>query len=436
MPVERQIKEVTHTMKYGLLGEKLSHSYSPELHALLGQKDYTLFEVAPEELESFMKTADFDGINVTVPYKKAVIPYLDSLSEEAKTAGSVNVIVKKEDGTLFGDNTDTAGFDAMLRFHNVKPEHKKVLILGSGGAAGAVRTVMERKGAECITVSRTGEVNYENVVLLHADADIIVNATPVGMYPENGKCPIDISPFENLFCVIDLIYNPERTVLVLSAEDRGIKAFGGMYMLAAQAALAEKIFTGREYGEKEIFRAYNTLRNKVRNIVFIGMPGSGKTVIGRRLAHILHRPFADVDSIIEASEGRSIPDILEKDGEEDFRRMETEYTAKTCQEKGQVISTGGGVVTREENRNLLRMNSVVIYLIRPTKSLTLRGRPISNSCPIEELAQERIPLYKKWADVKILNGGINPTIGEIIRFMHLKPAQTKERNGKNENPHN
>lgn len=409
-------------MKYGLLGEKLPHSYSPDIHRIFGCPDYALFEVGEENLPAFFAEGDFDGLNVTVPYKKAVLPYLSSLSDAAEEAGSVNVIVKRPDGTLFGDNTDAAGFDALLRFAGIDPAGKKVLVLGSGGAAGAVRSVLSQKRtSDTVTVSRTGEVNYENVYSLHSDAQIIINATPVGMYPDNGKSPIDIAPFKNLSAVVDLIYNPDKTALILSAEDRGIKAVGGLYMLVYQAALTEEIFRGIRIDRREISGAYTNIRSSKRNIVLIGMPGSGKTVITKRLSAILHREAADIDKIIEKREGRTIPEIFETDGEECFRRLETAVTAEVCRESGLIISTGGGVVTREENRNHLRENSLIIYLIRSTSALTVRNRPISNSVPLEELAAKRIPLYKEWSDVQLLNSEINATVGEIIRFLRLKP---------------
>lgn len=409
-------------MKYGLLGEKLPHSYSPDIHKLFGCPDYALFEVEEENLPAFFAKGDFDGLNVTVPYKKAVIPYLSDLSDAAREAGSVNVIVKRPDGTLFGDNTDAAGFDALLRFANIDPTGKKVLVLGSGGAAGAVRSVLSRKRtSDTVTVSRTGEVNYENVYSLHSDAQIIINATPVGMYPDNGKSPIDIAPFKNLSAVVDLIYNPDKTALILSAEDRGLKAVGGLYMLVYQAALTEEIFRGVRIDRREISGAYTNIRNSKRNIVLIGMPGSGKTVITKRLSAILHREAADIDKIIEKREGRTILEIFETDGEECFRRLETAVTAEVCRESGLIISTGGGVVTREENKNHLRENSLIIYLIRSTSKLTVRNRPISKSVPLEELAKQRIPIYKEWSDVQLLNSEINVTVGEIIRFLRLKP---------------
>lgn len=412
-------------MPCGLLGEKLSHSYSPDLHRILGCPDYALFQVSPDELPAFMERAEFDALNVTVPYKKAVIPYISGMSAAARAAGSVNCIKKMPDGTLFGDNTDARGFAALLDFHKIAVKNKKVLVLGSGGGAGAVLSVMNERGANAVTVSRSGPVDYENVYSLHGDADIIVNATPVGMYPGNGISPIDLSPFSKLSAVVDLIYNPDRTELLLSAEDRGITAVGGLYMLAAQGAFAEEFFFGKHFTAGDVTKAYNLLRNSKRNIVFIGMPGSGKTVMGRRLAAALRRPFEDVDRTIEKECGRHIPDIFAEDGENAFREMETEYTKRLCRSSGKVISTGGGVVTRPENRRFLRENSVVIYLIRPTSALTVKNRPVSNSVPLEQLAAQRIPLYKEWSDVKLYNSGIGPTVGEIIRFLHLKTENKK-----------
>ena len=413
-------------MSYGLLGEKLSHSYSPELHKMLGRPDYRLFEIAPEALSAFMEAADFDGINVTVPYKKAVIPYLSELSPEAEAAGSVNCIVKRADGTLYGDNTDTKGFEALLDFSGIAVKGKKVLVLGSGGAAGAVTYVLKKRRACPVTVSRSGEVNYENVYSQCADADVIVNATPVGMYPGNGVSPVNIAPFEKLSGVIDLIYNPDKTALVLDAEDRGIKAVGGLYMLAAQGVISDGLFSGKNVQTSKIGNVYSRLRSSRRNIVLIGMPGSGKTVICKRLSAALNRPFEDVDRTIEKAEGCRITDIFAEKGEDYFRARETEITRELCRGSGKVISTGGGVVTRPENRRSLRENSVIIYLIRSTSALTQRNRPVFSATDPEELAKIRVPLYKEWADVKILNSGIGPTVGEIIRFLHLKPEEKEK----------
>lgn len=413
-------------MIYGLLGKKLEHSYSPELHRLLGAQDYKLFEVAEEDLESFIKSKEYDGLNVTIPYKKSVIPFLDGMSDIAREAGSVNVIVKKEDGSLYGDNTDVFGFISLVKSSGVFIAGKKALILGSGGAAAAVRVALERLHvSETVIISRSGENNYENISR-HFDAEVIVNATPVGMYPDNDSSPVSLEGFGKLAVVFDLIYNPVKTKFILEAEKRGIPAFGGMHMLVMQAAKTEEIFTGSFITRYVSSKAEEHVLKSAKNVTIIGMPGSGKTIVGRRLAYRLGREFVDIDQYIESHENKSIPELFEELGEDGFRELESNYTAEVCKRSGLVISTGGGVISREINRDYLKQNSTVVYLICNNPNASKRKRPILNMISYEDLAKIRIPIYKAWADASILNTGVNETVSSLARILKIPVRRESE----------
>ncbi|MBE6955072.1 MAG: AAA family ATPase [Ruminococcaceae bacterium] len=389
---------------FGLLGEHLGHSYSPRIHALLADYAYELFEVAPENLEDFLKNGDFPGMNVTIPYKKAVIPYCAELSDRAKAIGSVNTILRRTDGTLYGDNTDFFGFSHMLRESGVAVKGRKILVLGDGGAATTVRAVLKAEGAsQIVTISRRGENNYENLHL-HRDAEGIVNTTPVGMYPNNGAAPLDLSQFPALQGVWDLIYNPARTALMLQAEALGIPAFGGLKMLVAQAWAAAEEFVGHAIDKAVAAAAYRRIDAEMRNIALIGMPGCGKTTTSQALAELTGREVIDVDEQIVRLAGRSIPEIFASDGEEAFRAIETQALSEISKKSGVIISTGGGVVTRTWNLPLLQQNSAIVYLRRETESLATDGRPLSQSKGTAQLAAERLPLYEAWADHTVQAG--------------------------------
>jgi shikimate dehydrogenase len=384
--------------QFGLLGEKLSHSFSPLIHGYLGDYDYALYEVAPEGLDRFMKERRFDGLNVTIPYKQAVIPYCADLSDEAQRIGSVNTIVRDSGGLLHGHNTDYYGFCAMLERGGIDPARKKALVLGDGGAARTVRAALEDLGAEeIVTISRRGENHYGNIER-HRDAQIIVNTTPVGMYPDNGGSPLPLTGFERLSGVADLVYNPLRTKMLLEAERLGIPCVNGLVMLVAQAEAASSLFLNRPARSELVNNVFSAILEKTQNIALIGMPGCGKSTVGRMLAEKTGRPFADIDERIVKTAGKSIPEIFAADGEEAFRRLETRLLGDEAKRSGIVIATGGGVVTRPENLDLLRQNSLIVYLKRELKELIQEGRPLSQTVGIEALAAQRLPLYERWSD--------------------------------------
>lgn len=392
-------------MKYGLIGEHLSHSYSVIIHEKMGDYPYILKELKPEELENFMREKNFSGINVTIPYKKAVIPYLDEITDEAKSIGAVNTVVN-ENGRLVGHNTDFFGLSKMLEYNNADVEGKKVLILGSGGTSKTAHAVCKYKGAkEIICVSRTQSeyaVSYENAYLLHNDAQIIINTTPVGMYPNTDAVPIELLNFSSLEAVCDCIYNPVNTELVLKARKMGVNAFTGLYMLVAQGALASSIFTGCGIKNERLEKIYEEILIKKSNIALIGMPSCGKTTVGGILAEKLGLEFADSDEEIVKRVGMSIPEYFAKYGEDSFRDVESEVIKELANRSGTVISTGGGCVKRYENTRSLKRNGTVIYIDRPVDMLVFGGdRPLSQSKEnVERLYEERKDLYEACCDIK------------------------------------
>lgn len=403
--------------KLGLIGEKLGHSFSPAIHTKLGTPDYSLFELKPEELEAFLERGDFDGLNVTIPYKKAVIPYCAELTEQAKRIGSVNTIIRRADGTLLGHNTDYDGFLYMIRSSGVEVQGKKCLILGTGGASLTVRTVLEDLSAgEIVFISRTGENNYQNLDR-HADARIIVNTTPVGMYPRNGEAPLNVRAFPALEGVFDLIYNPARTRLLLDAERLGIPAVNGLGMLVAQAKAASERFRDISIPDHVVEDITREIEKQTKNLILVGMPGCGKSTIGRKLAARLDRPLVDTDEEIVKRIGCTIPEYFASHGEEEFRKREHEVLRDFSSRSGQVIATGGGIVTRTENMDPLRENSVVVFLRREIEKLPTRGRPISQSSNLHELYEKRRPLYEAAADVTVDNIRPEQTVEEILNLL-------------------
>ena len=407
-------------MKCGLLGRKLGHSYSPQIHSQLGTYGYFLFEKEPDELEEFLKCGDFSGLNVTIPYKKTVIPYLSQLSPVAKRLGAVNTIVRR-DGMLIGHNTDYFGFQSMVSQCGLDVRGKKVLVLGSGGASNTAVAVLEELGANAVVISRTGENNYHNL-FLHADAAVIVNATPVGMYPHVGVSPVDLSLFSQLEGVLDIIYNPARTQLLLDAENRGIVAMNGLWMLVAQAKESAEWFTNSSISNDIIQEIHRDLRLKMENIILIGMPGSGKSTVGKHLAEQLGKHFIDADSAIVKKAGMSIPDIFAQHGEEGFRIIETEVLAELGKRSGLVIATGGGCVTREENFPLLHQNGTIICLNRDLASLPTDGRPLSQTGHLEEMYRIRKPMYIRFADHHIdCNDSPEAAVAQILQILEERP---------------
>lgn len=401
-------------MRCGLLGRKLGHSYSPQIHAMLGDYEYLLYEKEPEMLEDFLKSGDFDGLNVTIPYKKSVIPFCAELSETAREIGSVNTLIRRADGTLYGDNTDVFGFEGMLRHSGISVDGRKALVLGSGGASVTACAVLKKLGARAVTViSRTGENNYDNLSA-HADAEIIVNTTPVGMYPQNGEKAVDLRIFPRCCGVLDVIYNPVRTALLLQAEELGIPNEGGLFMLVAQAKRSSELFTGNTIADSEIARIEAALQCRMQNIVIIGMPGSGKTTVASCLGELLGRKVFDTDAEIVSRAGTEIPMIFEQFGEAHFRVLETEVLRDAGKCSGLILSTGGGCVTRKENYPLLHQNGVIVWVKRDADRLACDGRPISLKSDPEQLYEKRRAFYERFADMSVdNNGSIEETVSRI-----------------------
>ena len=405
-------------LKCGLLGQKLGHSYSPAIHGMLAGYDYQLFEREPEQLEDFLKNGDWDGITVTIPYKKAVLPYCAELSDTARRIGSVNTIVRRPDGSLYGDNTDAYGFESLVRKSGIQVQGKKALVLGSGGASVTVVAVLKLLGAESVTViSRGSEDNYDNLSR-HADARIIANTTPVGMYPNNGQAAVDLAQFPQCEGVLDVVYNPARTALLLQAEKLGIPCAGGLYMLVAQAKRSSELFTGSSIPDSEIGRIEKVLSGQMKNIVLVGMPSSGKSTLAAALGEKLGRPVYEADALIEQEAGMDIPAIFARYGEGHFRALETEILSRLGKLSGAVISTGGGCVTREENYDLLHQNGTIVWLQRGTEKLDKTGRPLSLKNDLNEMYQKREPLYRRFADAAVdNNGSVKATLEQILEVL-------------------
>lgn len=405
-------------MQCGLLGRKLGHSYSPQIHACLSDYDYTLFELEPDSLADFLKNGQFNGLNVTIPYKKEVIPYCDELSPAARKLGAVNTLVRK-DGRLIGHNTDYFGFLTMVKASGLNVSGKKVLVLGSGGASTTVVAVLESLNANAIVISRNGENNYTNLNL-HSDASIIVNTTPVGMYPNNGDSPIKLDLFPQLEGVLDLIYNPARTKLLLDAEARKIVAMNGLLMLVAQAKESAEWFTGNKIADSIITQIYNKLRFQMTNIILVGMPGCGKTTIGKILAQKLNRPFIDADAEIVRASGKTVPEIFAESGETGFRKIETQVLTELGKESGKIIATGGGCVTVPENYPLLHQNGNIIWIQRELFLLATEERPLSEKSRLASMYEVRESLYRDFSDYIIKNDCSPETAAERILSVYTE----------------
>ena len=405
---------------YGLLGETLGHSFSPQIHACLGDYEYKLFEVAPEDLGDFLRSGSFEGLNVTIPYKKAVMPYLAEISENAKAIGSVNTITVLPNGTLRGDNTDYDGFLYLVRRSGIAVNGKKALVLGTGGASLPVKKVLSDLGArEIISISRTGENNYQNLEK-HFEEDLIVNTTPVGMYPNNLQSPLSLEGFTQLSGVLDIVYNPQKTQLILDAEQRGIPAFSGLTMLVAQAKRAAELFLNTNIDDRKNDEIYETLSRQMKNIVLVGMPGCGKSTVGKALAKRLSRPFFDADQEIVKRAGKSIPEIFQTEGEAGFRKIETEVLFDLCRQSGAVIATGGGAVTVPKNHGILRQNSLVVFLNRDIAVLPTNGRPLSEQNDLHEMFRQRLPLYRAVCDYEVDGNSEIQTVTDRVAEVYAK----------------
>ena len=405
-------------MRCGLLGKTLGHSYSPQIHAQLGDYSYELFEKQPEELENFLRHGEFDALNVTIPYKKAVLPYCAVLSDAVKAIGSANTLVRQPDGTLFADNTDAFGFSCIADECGVDIAGKKALVFGSGGASVTAQYVLKTRGArEVLVISRSGERNYENLEK-NTDAEILVNTTPLGMYPNNGASPVDLTRFPRCEAVLDVVYNPARTALLLQAEALGIPHAGGLLMLVAQAKRASELFTGSAIADTRIGEIYRTLAVQMQNIVLVGMPGCGKSSIGTLLAEKLDRPFLDADAEIEKAAGMPIPDFFKLYGEAAFRDLESRVLAELGKRSGAVIATGGGAVLREENYAALHQNSTIVWLTRDLARLPIDGRPVSQATSLDALFAARKARYERFADHIIDNNGApDETVRAILEAL-------------------
>ena len=406
-------------MEYGLLGRKLGHSFSPQIHKRIGGYDYGLFEREPEDLDAFFAEGAFKGINVTIPYKKTVIPYCTTLSKQAQEIGSVNTIRRMPDGSYYGDNTDYYGFVYAVRQSGVDISGKKCVVFGDGGAAPTVRTALRDLGAgEIVTVSRRGENNFSNLDR-HYDAQILVNATPVGTYPDTGVSVTSLAPFKQLEAAYDLVYNPALTEFLRQAKEQGAVAVNGLWMLVAQAKRAAEIFLDVELSDDVIEPVRKRIAAQNMNIALVGMAGSGKTTTGKALAERLGREFVDIDELINTFGCRPIPEIIEFEGEEVFRRIETYTLSEMAKRSGLVIATGGGVVTRPENLPILRQNSVTVLLHRPVEDLPSDGRPLSQKYGVKALYEKRKPMYEAFGEYKVECTGVEETVDTIREVLGL-----------------
>ena len=397
---------------FGLIGRKLGHSWSRQIHEELGSAPYSHLELEPEDVAGFIREGAWRGINVTIPYKADAAQAADERSPRVERLGVANTLVRRPDGTIYAENTDVLGFAWMLdRFcrrdlgggANEVLLGKKCLVLGSGGASQAVQAALEDAdaGAGVVVISRAGEDNYENLLERHTDASLIVNTTPVGMFPSCPATPVpteDLARMRGLLGVLDVVYNPNRTGICLAAESLGLPSESGLDMLVAQAFFASELFQGKRLDEASIEPIERDIERQTRNIVLIGMPGAGKTTTGKRLARLLGRPFVDIDDEIALRCGKTAAQIIEQQGEDAFRQIESEVTGDICSRSGLVVACGGGVVTRDENYPLLHQNSQIVMLNRKLDELAHKGRPITARDGIDKLAEQRMPRYRAWAD--------------------------------------
>lgn len=412
-------------MKYGCIAEHLGHSFSKEIHARISDYEYELRELSPEELVSFMQDKDFLGINVTIPYKQAVIPYLDFVDPIAANVGAVNTIVNRN-GKLFGYNTDIAGMTALINRIGITLTDKKVLILGTGGTSKTASAVAKQLGArEIYKLSRkpSGDmIGYDEAYEKHTDSDVIINTTPAGMFPNNGGCPIEVKLFKKLSGVVDAVYNPLRTNLVLDALELGVPAEGGLYMLVAQAVYASEHFLGIKYPVGTIERVYREMMTEKENIVLCGMPGCGKSTVGKLISQMTGKPFVDSDAEIVAVEGREISDIFAQNGEEYFRNVEEKVICELSMGGGKIIATGGGALLRENNVRALKRNGKLVFLDRPLCELIpTEDRPLARTREaIEERYRERYPIYLSRTDLTVKTETPKKTAEKVLNEIIIK----------------
>ena len=418
-------------MKYGLIGEHLGHSFSKQIQTRIAEienvkdYDYQLVELDKEEFKECMEKKDFKGMNVTITYKKDVIPYLDEMDESAKAIGAVNTIINV-DGKLKGYNTDFGGFLYMVKAHNVHMEGKKVLIIGNGGACAAVKAVCKHENAkDIVIVSRSanrGAIGYDEMYTSHLDADIVVNTSPVGMFPNIANAPIDVSWFHKLECVLDVVYNPILTRLCFEAQEADIKRVIGLEMLIAQAKYTFEIFENMSFDDSIIDEIKKEMLKDRCNIVLIGMPSAGKTTIGKMLEEKLGKEFFDLDDMIIAKAGKSIPEIFQESGEAGFRAIETEVAIEASKMNNKIIATGGGVVKHKVNMDFLRLNGITIFIDRDIDKLISSdpNRPLpSSKQALQQMYKERYPLYQKYAAyIAVNNANIEETVDDIVNAYH------------------
>ena len=400
-------------LKCGLIGKKLGHSFSPIIHNKLADYPFELLELAPEDLEIFAKSNKFDAYCVTIPYKKDIMPFLDVISDEALAIGAVNVVVRKPDGKLYGYNTDYFGFDYMVKRSGVSVSGKKAMVFGRGGASATICTLLRDRGvSELVTIDI--EDNTPENLARHADAQIIVNTTPVGMYPNTGKAPTSLSYFPECQALFDVVYNPARTALMIEAEKLGIATVGGLSMLVAQAAKAFEHFTGDDYEDGIIESILSDITCETSNLILVGMPGCGKSSVGRLIAESLKREFLDADIEFEKMHGIPPAEAIKTLGEDKFRLMETETLDALTKLSSKIIATGGGAVTRECNYPLMHQNGVIVFLERDLDKLPTDNRPISQNRSLTDLYSERIDSYLRFTDITVKSTEIQEKTADMI----------------------
>ncbi len=398
-------------MRYGLIGGRLGHSHSPAIHKLLGGYDYALYELAPDQLEAFLRQGDIGGLNVTIPYKRAVLPYCDTLDPVAERTGSINTLVFRG-GRIAGYNTDYDGFLYLAKSAGVEFNGKKAVVLGSGGTSATVCAAARDAGAkETVVISRGGADNYDTLDR-HADADVLVNTTPVGMYPDIEASPVSLADFPRLCGVLDVVYNPLKTRLVLEAAERGIPCAGGLAMLVAQAHAAARRFLNTEIPVSRIEEILHALERQLTNIVLVGMPGCGKTRVGQALSELTGRQFVDTDELVEREWGVRIADMIEREGEAAFREREHAAVLKAAKQGGRIIATGGGAPLFARNRAALLQNGRIFYIRRDLSQLAVAGRPLSKNIPM--LFEQRDPVYRAFAEAQIENDGPPEAVADTV----------------------